>query len=344
MLDEGCSIAARLIEAISAPCEASGIEASVGASIGISQRSPSDQSFNDSFERADYALYDVKRTGRGRYGVFGDRHNRERSETVQLEQCLRTANIEEEFTVVYQPIIDSRDSKITSLEALVRWNSPTRGTISPAIFIPLAEKSGAIRNITRFVLKRVLLDSENLDHQHGLKINLSLTDLMNNEQVSDLCGMIEKSSIDPRRITFELTETAFASNFDAVTHSISKLRSLGCGIALDDFGIEYSGLRYVQKLSPDVIKIDKSFIDLIGSDSGSRCIVKTIVELARNIGAKTVAEGVEAESQAVILRHLGCDELQGYLFYKPITCESAVELTRGQQIENGTSDRTYSRA
>lgn len=332
-MDAARALAAHLIEAISTPFAMADIEAAVGASIGISQSVHSDPSFSSCFERADYALYDAKRTGRGKYVVFDENHARERRETGRIEQSLKQANFEEEFAVVYQPIFDARSARITAVEALIRWTTPDGEAISPAVFIPIAEKTGLIRKITNFVVNRVLSDSDHFESDICFKINISAVDLANEEHIAEICNLVYKSKLQHNRITFEITETAFAVNFEDLVLSINRLQSIGCGIALDDFGIEYSSLRYVQKLAPKVIKIDKSFIDMMESDSGARNIVKTIIDLARNVGAKTVAEGVETEGQVILLRHIGCDELQGFFLSKPVSFQHAIEMTQSSDVD-----------
>ena len=332
-MDEAVQFAEASISAISEPIVVSGIKTRVGVSIGISAAAL-DERAELGYERADYALYDAKRSGRGRCSVFDDRQSAELLASIRLEKALQEADIDSEFNVVYQPIVDAKSFDVVAYEALARWQSPTSGPISPARFIPLAEKNGLVTHITRFVLKTSLMESSNWPHGVKLKVNLSLVDLLNESHVSDLCSLISLSPIAADRVTFEITETTFAENFDQIYYSISKLKKLGCGIALDDFGVEYSSLRYIQRLSPTVIKIDKSFVDAIEHDDASQSIIRTVIQLARNVGATSVAEGVETNGQALLLRHFGCDELQGYLFSHPVPgsdLPKKSEMIKGRQ-------------
>lgn len=332
-VEEVMALAENTIDACRAPIAFNHVIAHVGASIGISIETadghPEAQAV-DHYERADYALFHAKKCGRGRAEIFSPDHASATRNASVVEQALRRADLEEEITVVYQPIVRATDGSIVAFEALARWMSPKIGTIPPNIFIPIAESNELIYKLTRVIIRKALIDASGWPDHIRVKINLSVRDLTSAEQMIKLITILRQAPLDPKRITFEITETVLAEDVEVVSASITSLRALGAAVAIDDFGVGYSNLNYVQRLSPDVIKIDKSFVDRIATDPGTLGIVKTILELCRNMGAASIAEGIESKIQADILRSAGCNEFQGYYFSRPLTHAAASELAHSK--------------
>ncbi len=241
---------------------------------------------------------------------------------------LLAADFDRDLTVAYQPTVLSGSHQICSFEALVCWSSPELGPVGPNEFIPIAERTDLIFEISRRVLRRALADVAHWPGRIAVKINLSVRDLMSRPQAEWLLAELGRGTVAPNRITFEVTETIFAESLDQVRAKIDLLRSTGASIAIDDFGVGYSSLRYIHALAPEIIKVDLCFVSASTHDPLAQRIIRTIVELARNVGACSVAEGMETAAQADLLAELGCDELQGYVFSRPLSPEAALALAR----------------
>jgi len=234
-----------------------------------------------------------------------------------VEPAIRSVDLDAEMRIHYQPILDTETGRITLVEALARWMSPTLGQVPPDRFIAAAERCGMIHHVTLLLLRKALADCALLPPDVGLSFNLSAHDLASPETVAAIVGAVRKSGIDPRRMTLELTETALLRDFDQAKEAIVALRALGIKIALDDFGTGYSSLGYVHRLPLDKIKIDRSFIAAMDSDVGGS-VIATILNLCENLGLDGIAEGVETEGQMAAIRRHGCRLVQGYLVGKPM--------------------------
>lgn len=330
---EVMAVAQEMIDVCRAPISLDHVSAHVGASIGISIARNTEQEDGttvDHYERADYALFHAKKRGRGRAEIYTPEHASITRNASVVEQALRRADLESEIDLVYQPIVRATDEVVVAFEALARWVSPRIGSVPPNVFIPIAESNELIHRLSRIIIAKALSDVVTWPDDILVKINLSVRDLTSPQQMVKLVTMLRNSPVDPRRITFEITETIFAEDGEVVSASIASLRGLGVAIAIDDFGVGYSNLGYVQRLSPDVIKIDKSFVARIVVDPDTISIVKTILDLCRNVGASSIAEGIETEAQAKLLRSIGCMEFQGYHFSRPIPRAEARELARAR--------------
>ena len=327
---EVMAIVQDLIDACRAPIRLKHGEAHIGASVGISMATGQADSSISHYERAGYALDHAKKVGRGRAEIFTPDHERSTRDSSVVEQALRRADLEQEIELFYQPIVRAKDERVVSFEALARWTSPGLGAIPPAVFIPVAESNELIHQLTRVIIHKALAEAATWPHHIQVKINLSVRDLTSSEQMLHLLTILRRAPIEPRRITFEITESVLAEDVENVSAAIGSLRALGATVAIDDFGVGYSNLSYVQRLSPDLIKIDKSFVDRLTIDRGTVGIVRTILELCRTVGASSVAEGVETKAQADILRSVGCSEFQGYYFSKPLPREVARDLANAQ--------------
>jgi EAL domain-containing protein (putative c-di-GMP-specific phosphodiesterase class I) len=233
-----------------------------------------------------------------------------------------------EFQVVYQPQMTADGARMTAVEALVRWKHPTRGALGPGDFVEMAERNGAINELGVFVLRQACLDAL---HWTGISVavNVSAVQLRDTGFAESVENIVRETGFPFDRVELEIVESALIENFDLAVSAISRLRRLGIKIALDDFGTGYSSLTYLRKLPLDKIKIDKSFVDEVGMVQ-SASIVHGVVAIARALGLKIVAEGVETVEQQRFLRICGCHYLQGYLFSKPVSAHEIAELVSVQ--------------
>jgi len=278
------------------------------------------------FERADYALYHGKRVKRGGPILFSAEHEAQLNKDARIEQALKTANLQDELSVNFQPIIDIRSSTILGFEALARWNSKTLGPVPPTQFIPIAERAGFIGHLTRPLLQKALIAARAWPGDLRLAFNLSPYDLNSPEGVLMLVSIIRKSEFNPKRLDLEITETALAHDFTQVQRSIEILRMLGCGISLDDFGTGYSSLSHLHDLPLTKIKIDRSFVTDLTRSSTNFKIVKSLLTLSRDMGLECVVEGVETEEEMAALKTLGGQMVQGYYYSPPVPASKVPAL------------------
>lgn len=319
------------------PIEVFGAKVSVGASIGsiIVGSLDFDVVPTRHIERAEYALFHAKQRGRSGVVLYAPDHERLIRRERLVEQTLRHADISTEVSVSYQPIVAAKDGKLTCFEALARWHSSTLGPVSPQEFIPLAEHGEVIHRLTKHVLTTALDAAAYWPEHVSLKVNLSVRDFVDHVQMREILGILECAPIMPSRVSFELTETAMMDDISAVRSSVSMIKAAGVCLAIDDFGTGYSSLGYIHTLQPDMIKVDRSFVARIGTGDNVESIIKTIVELCRNLNAKSIAEGVENIEQAKLLRSLGVDELQGYLISKPLKSDQTRKFDCGLSMGTG---------
>ncbi|RYE97533.1 MAG: EAL domain-containing protein, partial [Oxalobacteraceae bacterium] len=263
-------------------------------------------------------LYHAKDHRRGTAVLFSTEHEARLRRQAAIEQALRHARLEDEFTLAFQPMIDGFTHRTIAFEALARWVSPTLGCVSPDQFIPVAERTGLINQLTEVLLVKALRAAGTWPETVSLSFNLSMADLCSPVAVERLCALIVRSGIDPGRIQLEATETAIIQDFDLAQAALLRLKRLGVSISLDDFGTGYSSLSYVHRLPVDKLKIDRSFTQAILEHETSRNIVRSIIDLSRNLKLGCVVEGVETAEQVVLLSTLGCTAMQGYFFHKPM--------------------------
>ncbi|WP_246701716.1 putative bifunctional diguanylate cyclase/phosphodiesterase [Rhizobium terricola] len=308
----------RVCDAIAQRINLGGGVVQVTASLGFATFPQVGANGQELYERADYALYTAKKHHRAGVVVFNAEQADELSRQKVVEETLQVADLETELSLVFQPIIDVASRRPAGFEALARWNCPTIGPVSPAEFIPIAEYNGRIGLITRLLLERALKTAATWPDDVFLSFNLSPHDLATAEGVNRLVGIIRASGVDPRRITFEITETAVMSDFEQANASIRILRQLGCGIALDDFGTGYASLSYVHRLPLSKIKVDGSFVREIHRKETSVKIVKSVLALCAEMRLEAIVEGVETENEMAILETLGVGSVQGYHFARPM--------------------------
>ena len=284
------------------------------------------------YECADYSLYHAKRHLRGRTVVFSSALEAEIRSRGVIENLLRTADFGSELNLVFQPIVDAVSEQTVGFETLARWHNPRLGWVSPADFIPAAERIGLIRPLTQALLIRALATARTWPDHIRLSFNLSAHDVCSAEGILPLISIIEKSGLPPQRIDFEITETAVTFDFTRAQQSIAALKAMGCGISLDDFGTGYSSLSHVHRLPLDKIKVDRSFVADINDNPVSHKIIKSLAGLCDDMDIACVVEGVETRAQLDTLRRLGCEFIQGYYFAKPMPAGAIGEhLAREQQ-------------
>ncbi|MCK1363319.1 EAL domain-containing protein [Bradyrhizobium sp. 62] len=292
------------------------------------------------YECADYSLYHAKRHLRGRTVIFSSELEAEIRSRGVIENLLRTADFSTEMDLVYQPIVDAMSEHTAGFEVLARWHSSRLGLVSPADFIPAAERIGLIRPLTQALLVGALATARTWPDHIRLSFNLSAHDVCSPEGILPLITIIEKSGLPPHRIDFEITETAVTFDFVRAQQSIAALKAMGCGISLDDFGTGYSSLSHVHWLPLDKIKIDRSFIADVNDNPVSHKIIKSLTGLCDDMEIACVAEGVETRAQLDTLRRLGCDFIQGYYFAKPMHGDAIDEyLARERQRLGGAVSR-----
>jgi diguanylate cyclase (GGDEF)-like protein len=308
-------VAQRILQVLRAPVDAGApdgpisITASIGVAVGERDAA------KDLLRDADIALYEAKAAGRNRYAVFQHEMRIAAHDRVALAMDLRGALDAGELFLVYQPILDLADGRVTGAEALLRWQHPTRGLVPPDEFIALAEDNGLIVEIGAWVLDRACAQAAAWDaagHLIGVGVNVSARQLDDPSLLGTVERALGASGLDPSRLVIEITETALMQDADAAAALLRELKLLGVRVVIDDFGTGYSSLAYLQQFPVDALKIDRAFV------SGSHALVQTVVQLARSLDLRTVAEGIEDESQLSYLREQGCDRGQGYLFAPPL--------------------------
>nr|WP_256489395.1 EAL domain-containing protein [Pleionea sp. CnH1-48] len=257
-----------------------------------------------------------------------------------ISTSLHTALEKGEFSVFYQPQLDIKQGKIYGVEALIRWNSPLLGQISPAQFIPVAEQNGLIEELGEWTLEQSCeeakswLDNKLVDNlKLNVSVNISAKQLRNDRLSSTIKTIIEKTGLPTDSLNVELTETALMSDPDVAIQEIARIHDLGVDISVDDFGTGYSSLNYLRQLSINCLKIDKSFVDKIGASKSDESIIEAIINLASALSLQVIAEGVESQSQADFLLKHNCHLMQGYLFSKPLSSEQLVDFFKSYQSD-----------
>lgn len=312
------AVGAKVCSAFDAPFSVAGIVAKIGGSVGFALAPDAGTTAELLYERADYALYHAKAKYRGRPVIFSREHEVEIRKLSTIEHTLRSIDLDAELSLNFQPIVNVGTGRLIGFEALARWHNSELGNVPPDLFIAVAERTELIGTITQVLLRKALSAAACWPEDLILSFNLSMRDLVSHATILQIVSIIQGSGIDPRRIIIELTETALMQDYDQVQESLGILRSMGLKVALDDFGSGQSSLSYVHQLSLDKIKIDRGFIRNIATQENARNIVKTVIDLCRNLKFECVVEGVETAEQAEIIGLLGCSTMQGYYFAKPM--------------------------
>jgi diguanylate cyclase (GGDEF)-like protein/PAS domain S-box-containing protein len=315
------NITKNIISSLTKPFSISNEDIFTSASIGISVFPQDAQNKDELIKHADMAMYIAKRNGKNNYQIFDKNSDENTHERFSIETMLHTALDNNEFVLFFQPQVDIINNKVVAFEALIRWNTPNKGIISPDKFIPIAEETGLIHSIGEWILEESFIMLKSLHvrgNQVNGSINLSIIQLKNTNIVNKIINLIEKHSIRPENIKLEITESVLMEDIDEFILILNKLSDLGFKISIDDFGTGYSSLNYLKRLPIDELKIDKSFIQDILIDKNDTQIVSAIISIAKALELKIVAEGVEHKEEVELLRELGCDKIQGYYFSKPL--------------------------
>jgi len=313
-------VAARVLRALAKPFAVEGQALDVGASIGIAVAPGHGDDPDMLLQHSDSAMYAAKRA-LGSFAVYESQDEGKGAERLTLMAELRAAIDHDELPLHYQPIVGARDGAVCGLEALVRWQHRDRGLVPPGDFIGLAERSGLIRQLTFWVIAAGLRQAREWSDAGivvPISLNLSMRNLLDPEFPDVVAGLLVRSHVDPRLITFEITEGALMADQERAARTVAGLRELGVRLAIDDFGTGYSSLAYLTRLAVDEVKIDRSFVGAMVSDPTSAAIVHATLELAHTLGFSVVAEGVENEPTRAAIAALGVDSAQGFLISRPI--------------------------
>jgi diguanylate cyclase (GGDEF)-like protein/PAS domain S-box-containing protein len=315
----------RLIDAISQPMDLESVAVQINASIGISQAIPGEVTAEEALRNADLAMYWAKDSGKATTAVYESRLHAEALERLQLRADLQHALRSDQLVLHYQPEINLETGEIHGVEALVRWEHPTRGLLQPFAFVPMAEETGLITALDRWVLATACRTAAELaDDPRAvvMSVNISVAFLGHPDLVPAVAQALRENNLKPGRLVLEITESALLRDFDEVVPRLAELREMGVLIAIDDFGTGYSSLAYLTHLDVDILKIDKSFVDRVTIDPSDASITSAIISIGRNLALETVGEGVEDIRQADWLRTAGCAIGQGYLWSRPIPLDA----------------------
>ena len=313
--------------------------AQIGASMGFAVFPAMASNREQLIERADYALYSAKAHKRGQPVIFTSDHENAIRERSILEQELRRADLDAELSLNFQPIVDVATDRVVAFEALARWDSPRLGSVPPMTFIVAAERIGLICALTTVLFGKAIDALREWPDDVTLSFNLSARDIASPAAMSRIAAMIARSGLAPGRFAFEITETALMLDFDAACESLSFLKATGAEISLDDFGTGYSSLGYVRRLPIDRIKVDRSFMADLLTDKASRDIVKTVLDLCRNLNLCCIVEGVETYEHVLILQAFGCRTMQGYYFGKPVPAHAVAGVSAFLSPESRSTTR-----
>ena len=309
-------------------------------SIGIAPGSIAYDRPDEILRDADTAMYRSKSLGKARHEMFDEEMHARSTDLLRLESDLRFAQERNEFFVNYQPIVALDTFRVCGFEALVRWQHPERGLISPQDFIPVAEEAGQILQIGQWVLREAChqikrwQDKFPADESLYMTVNLSAKQFAQPDLIDQVSSILAGTGLDPNFLKLEITESVLMDDFESAAAMLFQLRALGVRLSIDDFGTGYSSLTYLHRFPIDTLKIDRSFVSVLDKDNLE--IVRTILNLAENLGMDVVAEGVETQEQMSLLRNLSCQSGQGYFFSKPMTvaeAEKVIEETYSPRLE-----------
>lgn len=330
-VEQAMSMARRLVAALGKPFEGVGHVVPLGVSAGMALAPAHGCGLDELLVNADLALYEAKERGRGRCELFspeiGERHRRR----ISIAQQLRGALERDEFALVWQPQLHIATWRLAGAEALIRWQHPLLGNVSPAEFISLAEESGLINAIGAWVLEQACLGAAQLPDSMAVSVNASTAQLMEDDFIDVVRRALNRSGLPAHRLKIEITESLFMDAAPVALANLHGLRQLGVSISLDDFGTGFSSLAYLLRFPFDVLKIDRAFVLEIMARDDARALVRSIVDMAASLGMGTVAEGVEDHDQLDVLRQAGCEQIQGYLVAKPMRLAQLQQMLREWQ-------------
>ncbi len=337
---DAIAVAQRIQDALLVPVAVSGREVLISASVGITVEPRADIDRPDVLlQAADVAMYRAKHKGKGRFEFFEEQMYHEAVDRLDLKSDLQLALERGQFEVFYQPIVDITDERITSIEALIRWQHPTRGMVTPDKFIPLAEQTGLIVPIGRWVMREACFQLARWQRAHpetaprSVSVNLSVRQMHDPRLLEDVFDALSDSGLEPSRLVLEITESMLVEETERAMRVLEQLKAMQVRIAIDDFGTGYSSLSYLRKFPVDMIKIDRSFVKEMDESATSEALVRTLIDLAHVLDLTTVAEGIEERSQADTLSNLQCNFGQGYLFSRPLPADQIEVLFAPVSVE-----------
>jgi diguanylate cyclase (GGDEF)-like protein/PAS domain S-box-containing protein len=330
----------RIQRALAAPIRVVERSFHVSCSIGVSLFPQDSRTIEGLLQQADAAMYEAKAQGRARFHFYSADLNQRINRRIELEGGMRRALEQREFALHYQPKLDLQSGEVIGAEALLRWKCPERGNVSPGEFIPLAEETGLIVQIGNWVLRTACAQMAEWRAaglpELTLAVNLSPRQIHSKALIEHVSALLVEHRLPPSSLELEITETAMAEDPERIRHLLNELSERGIGLAIDDFGTGYSSLAYLKRFRANTLKIDRAFVRDIAIDAGDVAMTSAIVAMARNLGMRTVAEGVETEAQMQRLRALGCDEMQGFLFSPALPPDQFAQLVKdGRKLDVG---------
>jgi predicted signal transduction protein with EAL and GGDEF domain len=310
------------LHSLSQPFLLGGRDLHIGASLGITLYPDDGSSVEELVQHADTAMYHAKALGKNRYHFFTSELNARATEQLRLENDMRRGLGRTEFSLVYQPRVQLQTNKVTSCEALLRWQHPELGAIAPSVLIPIAEKSMFIQLLGREVLRQACQQAKHWQEEGQylrVAVNVSVKQLQQGTLVSDVENALVEAGLEAKWLELEITESAAMTDVETNIVTLQTLKDMGVYISVDDFGTAYSSLNYLKRLPINSLKIDKSFVeDISDVTSTDTAIVQAVIALGNSLGFSLIAEGVEDDKQLLFLRGAGCDEAQGYYFSRPM--------------------------
>lgn len=342
------TVADRVLEIICQPMTVAGTEIRLGVSIGIAYSLTGTETAQDMVRNADVAMYAAKNQGRGCWAVYDAGLHAQAAEQLRLSSDLDGALGRDELEVYYQPTFSLATNDLEGTEALLRWRHPQLGLISPDVFIPLAEQSGQILPIGRWVLEQACRQAKTWQtdfpsrQPRSMCVNLSGRQFAEPDLVTDVVTIVRATDVDPKTVVLEITESVLMHDVETVKTRLHQLKDLGVRLAIDDFGTGYSSLGYLSQFPVDILKIDRSFVEAATDGSaGGDALVRTILDLSANLHLATIAEGIEHQTQAEHMLRLGCTTGQGYLFGRPMPPQELTKLLNTQTTELIATTRNH---
>ncbi|MDD1610617.1 MAG: bifunctional diguanylate cyclase/phosphodiesterase [Methylococcaceae bacterium] len=325
-------VAKKIFEICTQPFCIAGQRVSLTMSIGIAEFPQDGDTFEQLSQSADAALSRAKQNGRNNFQFFTRQLQEQASRILRIENELYDAVEKDEFLLHYQPQVDANTSKIIGAEVLIRWQHPQKGMVSPSEFIPIAEECGLMIDIGDWVLQTAIRQIAAWQTA-GLAIvpvavNLSIVQFRQDTLYDKIVEALQQNGLDPAMLELEITEGIAMENFERTIDVLNRLHQLGITLSIDDFGTGYSSLSYLKRFKINKLKIDRSFVQDLSSNPEDEAIVTAIINMAKSLGFKTIAEGVETQEQLNFLREKKCDEIQGYYFSKPVPAEAFANLLR----------------
>ena len=336
-IDDALVVTNRALAALTRPIVVEGREVYTPGSVGIALAEPDDDA-DTLLRNADLAMYMAKRGGRGRYVIFESSMHSAALKRMEMEADLRHAISRNELELRYQPIVDLETGVMISIETLLRWRHPQRGLLAPLGFIPLAEETGMIVSIGRWVLHEACMQAAEWRREQeqakemSIAVNVSARQIQDPSLVRDVQSALARAGLPPGALVLEITESVMMYDTETALQRFRELKSLGVRLAVDDFGTGYSSLAYLKRFPVDILKIDKAFVDGVGDGADEAVLTNAIVSLGSTLSLRTVAEGIEQPQQLARLQALGCNLGQGFLFSRPVRAEQVSALLRGEKV------------